>query len=67
MGKIATILSETDEAKTPLQDKLNEMAKTLGVICIITCAMVFGIGFLYNFLNKNILFLDHLTMKKKAP
>jgi len=47
MGKIATVLSETHETATPLQGKLNAMAKTLGIICIITCALIFGIGFLY--------------------
>ena len=47
MGKIATILNETDEGNTPLQDKLNSMAKTLGIVCLITCAIVFGIGILY--------------------
>ena len=51
MGKIATILSETAEAATPLQEKLNAMAKTLGIICVVTCAFVFGISFLYNFLG----------------
>ncbi|MCL2069063.1 MAG: cation-translocating P-type ATPase [Oscillospiraceae bacterium] len=51
MGKIAAILGETPQAYTPLQDKLNAMAKTLGIICIVTCAAVFGIGFLYNFLG----------------
>ena len=51
MGKIAAYLSETDESSTPLQDKLNSLAKMLGIICILTCAMVFGIGFLYNILG----------------
>jgi Ca2+-transporting ATPase len=51
MGKIATILRDTDEGNTPLQDKLNSLAKTLGIVCIITCALVFLIGFLYNFLG----------------
>ncbi|MCL2679698.1 MAG: cation-translocating P-type ATPase [Dehalococcoidia bacterium] len=51
MGKIATILSETDEGSTPLQSKLNSLAKTLGIVCIITCAMVFLVGFLYNLLG----------------
>ncbi|MCL2018253.1 MAG: cation-translocating P-type ATPase [Oscillospiraceae bacterium] len=51
MGKIATVLSETDEGSTPLQDKLNSMAKTLGIICIVACAIIFGISFLYNFLG----------------
>ena len=49
MGKIATILSETDEANTPLQDKLNSMAKTLGILCIVTCAFVFLIALVYNY------------------
>jgi magnesium-transporting ATPase (P-type) len=47
MGKIAAVLNETGEAATPLQIKLNAMAKTLGIVCIITCAIIFGIGFLY--------------------
>ena len=47
MGKIAKILNETVEANTPLQDKLNAMAKTLGIVCIVTCLLIFGIGFLY--------------------
>ena len=51
MGKIAAILNETDEGNTPLQDKLNAMAKTLGIVCITTCALIFGIGFLYNYLG----------------
>ncbi|MCL2057138.1 MAG: cation-translocating P-type ATPase, partial [Oscillospiraceae bacterium] len=51
MGKIASILGETEDPGTPLQDKLNTMAKTLGIICVITCALVFGIAFLYNILQ----------------
>ena len=55
MGKIAKLLSETDEAKTPLQEKLNDLAKSLGILCIITCAFVFLIAVVYNFLG----FGDH--------
>jgi len=51
IGKIATILSDTDEAKTPLQEKLNDMAKSLGILCIATCAFVFIIALVYNFFN----------------
>jgi len=46
MGRIATILNETGETSTPLQDKLNSMAKTLGLICILVCAIIFGVGLL---------------------
>ena len=55
MGKIATLLDSTDEAKTPLQDKLNDLAKSLGILCIITCAFVFIVALVYNFLG----FGDH--------
>ena len=51
MGKIATMLNETDEGSTPLQGRLNAMAKTLGIVCIATCAFVFFIGFLYNLIG----------------
>jgi len=55
MGKIATMLDDTVEAKTPLQEKLNDLAKSLGILCIITCAFVFLIAVVYNFLG----FGDH--------
>jgi len=47
MGKIAAILNEAPEANTPLQDKLNAMAKVLGIVCIVACALIFGIGLIY--------------------
>ena len=46
MGKIATYLEVTDEGNTPLQDKLNGMAKTLGIVCITACVFIFAVGLL---------------------
>ena len=46
MGKIATYLDVTDEGNTPLQDKLNGMAKTLGIVCIAACVFIFAVGLL---------------------
>ncbi|MCL2357679.1 MAG: cation-translocating P-type ATPase [Defluviitaleaceae bacterium] len=46
MGKIAAFLNETPDQSTPLQEKLNAMAKILGIICIVICAAIFAIGFL---------------------
>jgi Ca2+-transporting ATPase len=46
MGKIAALLNETNEAATPLQSKLNNMAKTLGIVCVLVCAFIFFVGFL---------------------
>jgi len=51
IGKIAKMLSETEETKTPLQEKLNSLAKSLGILCIITCAFVFAVGFVYNLIG----------------
>jgi len=48
MGKIASLLEDTEETKTPLQDKLNTLAKYLGILCIATCAFVFIIAIVYN-------------------
>jgi len=47
MGKIATILNQVEDIQTPLQLKLDAMAKKLGIILVVTCAIIFAIGFLY--------------------
>ncbi|MCL2839428.1 MAG: cation-translocating P-type ATPase [Defluviitaleaceae bacterium] len=46
MGKIASILNQVEDTQTPLQTKLDSMAKRLGIVLILTCAIVFAIGFL---------------------
>ena len=48
MGKIATILNQVEDVQTPLQIKLDNMAKKLGIVLVATCAIIFVIGFLYN-------------------
>ncbi len=44
MGQIATLLSETENEATPLQKSLDDLGKKLGIICIIVCLIIFGIG-----------------------
>ncbi len=44
MGKIATMLNETEDSKTPLQEKLSSFGKMLGIICILVCIVIFGLG-----------------------
>ena len=46
MGKIATILNTVEQQQTPLQIKLDGMAKKLGVVLVIACVVIFGIGFI---------------------
>ena len=46
MGKIADALSRATDEETPLQKKLDELSKVLSVICIVICALVFGVTWL---------------------
>ncbi len=46
IGRIATQIQSFDEELTPLQKKLNELGKYLGIITIVVCIIVFGVGIL---------------------
>ncbi|ADL58970.1 MULTISPECIES: calcium-transporting P-type ATPase, PMR1-type [Methanothermobacter] len=45
IGRIAEMIQE-DEGKTPLQEKISSLGKSLGLIAVVVCAMVFAIQFL---------------------
>ena len=47
VGKIANIINSAEEGETPLQIKLNKLGKTLGIVALIICFVIFGIGLLY--------------------
>ena len=44
VGKIAGMLDNTEEQITPLQEKLNKLGKTLGIVAIAICVVIFMIG-----------------------
>lgn len=44
MGKIAGLLNSEQEEKTPLQQKLANLGKQLGIVALIACAVIFIIG-----------------------
>ncbi len=44
IGKIARILDEDNEELTPLQHRLEELGKTLGMLAIGVCVLIFGIA-----------------------
>ncbi|MEA4956176.1 Calcium-transporting ATPase 1 [bioreactor metagenome] len=44
IGKIAEMIQEED-TKTPLQEKIANLSKTLGLIAVIVCALVFALQF----------------------
>lgn len=44
MGKIANLLNDEGDTQTPLQKKLAQLGKYLGVIALLACAIVFVVG-----------------------
>ncbi len=45
MGKIAKLLAQQKEGLTPLQQKLKNLSKTLGIVCLAVCMAVLVVGF----------------------
>lgn len=46
MGRVSTMLDEIKEPETPLQKKLGELGRTLAIICLAVCVVVFIAGVL---------------------
>lgn len=44
VGKIAGMLSNQEEKETPLQAKLNNLGKTLGIAALVICVVIFAAG-----------------------
>ena len=42
--KIAEMISGAEEQETPLQKKLNNLGKTLGIVALVICLVIFVIG-----------------------
>ncbi|MBE6727590.1 MAG: cation-translocating P-type ATPase [Ruminococcaceae bacterium] len=46
MGKIANLLDDAGESQTPLQKKLAQLGKYLGIVALCACAVIFAVGLL---------------------
>ena len=44
MGKIANLLDAETETQTPLQEKLSQLGKYLGVLALVACGIIFVVG-----------------------
>lgn len=43
VGKIASMLQSAENESTPLQIKLSQLSKMIGIMCIVICIVVFGL------------------------
>ena len=48
VGRIANMLMCEDDTQTPLQKKMAEISKTLSILCLAVCALMFLVGLLYH-------------------
>ena len=44
VGKIAKMINSSEKQETPLQKKLDKLGKTLGIVAIVICALIFLVG-----------------------
>ncbi len=65
MGKIANLLDSESETQTPLQQKLTQLGKYLGIVALVACAIIFVVGLL-NDLNPLDIFMTAVSLAVSA-
>ena len=48
VGKIANMMIENEAPETPIQKKLGQVGKILGIVCLVICLIIFIIGLIKN-------------------
>lgn len=48
VGKIANMIIKDESPETPIQKKLSQVGKTLGIVCLAICLIIFLIGLIKN-------------------
>ena len=48
VGQIANMIIENESPETPIQKKLGQVGKTLGIVCLVICFVIFLIGLIKN-------------------
>lgn len=61
IGKIAEMLQSVEEDSSPLQKKLAEFGKMLGLICLFVCTLVFALG-VYSGYNDGVLEMSEVQL-----
>ncbi len=65
MGKIANLLEGEENGQTPLQRKLAELGKYLGIVAIAACAIIFAVG-LFNDIPALEIFMTAVSLAVSA-
>ena len=65
MGKIANLLDGEEEGQTPLQQKLAQLGKYLGIVALGACAIIFAVG-LANKLDPLHMFMTAVSLAVSA-
>ena len=65
MGKIAGLLEGEEDGQTPLQTKLAELGKYLGIMALVACGIIFVVGLLNN-MNPLHLFMTAVSLAVSA-
>lgn len=65
MGKIANLLDNEIDTKTPLKQKLASLGKILGIVALAACAIIFVIGIL-NDINPLEIFMTSVSLAVSA-
>lgn len=65
MGKIANLLNNESDSQTPLQKKLAQLGKYLGIMALAACAIIFIVGVLNN-IPKLEIFMTSVSLAVSA-
>lgn len=65
MGKIANLLDSEEKTETPLQRKLAQLGKYLGIVALIACGVVFVVG-VYNGIRVMEIFMTAVSLAVSA-
>ncbi len=66
MGKIANLLTNEDDSSTPLQRKLAKLGKTLGLVALLACLVIFIVGLATNSMKPMELFMVSVSLAVSA-
>ena len=65
MGKIANLLDNESDTQTPLQKKLAQLGKYLGIVALACCAIIFVVG-IFNNLDPLHMFMTAVSLAVSA-